>query len=198
MPYKINKIAGVDEVGRGCLAGPVFAAAVILHKNINTKNIIDSKKISFRKRLLLSRYIKKNSIYAIAKASVEEINKINILNASLLSMKRALKKLKKKPSLVYIDGPFAPKNLNVKYKTVIKGDEKIKCISAASILAKTSRDSFMIKLSKKHKKYNWNKNFGYGTSSHLKGLKKYGITKHHRKKFKPVHNILIHKTRETQ
>jgi len=195
--YRKNKIAGVDEVGRGCLAGPVFAAAVILHKKINTKNIKDSKKISFRKRLVISKYIKKNSIYAIAKANVEEINKINILNASLLSMKRALKKLKRKPTLVYIDGPFAPKNLNLKYKTVIKGDEKIKCISAASILAKSSRDLFMIKLSKKYKKYKWDKNFGYGTADHLKGLKKYGITKYHRKKFKPIHNMLIRKTRET-
>ena len=89
---KINKIAGVDEVGRGCLAGPVFAAVVILNKNINTKNIKDSKKIPFKKRILLSNYIKKNSIYAIGSASVNEINKINILNASLLSMKRALNK----------------------------------------------------------------------------------------------------------
>ena len=92
---KINKLAGGDEVGRGCLAGPVFAAAVILNNNINTKDIKDSKKINFRKRILLSEYIKKNSIYAIGSASVEEINKINILNASLLSMQRALKKLKK-------------------------------------------------------------------------------------------------------
>ena len=109
MPAKIKKIAGVDEVGRGCLAGPVFAAAVILNKNINTKNIIDSKKLSFKDRILLSQYIKKNSIYALGIASVEEINKINILNASLLSMKRALSKLKTKPSIAYIDGPFAPK-----------------------------------------------------------------------------------------
>ena len=195
--YRKKKIAGVDEVGRGSLAGPVFAAAVILYKNINTKNIKDSKKIPFKKRLLISKYIKKNSVYAIAKASVEEISKMNILNASLLSMRRALKKLKHKPSLVYIDGIFAPKNLNIKHKTVIKGDEKIKCISAASILAKVSRDLFMIKLSKKYNKYKWDKNFGYGTLEHLKGLKKYGITRHHRKKFKPIHNILMRKTRET-
>ena len=106
---KINKIAGVDEVGRGCLAGPVFAAAVILNKSINTKYIKDSKKISFKRRILLSEYIKKNSIHAVGTASVEEINKINILNASLLSMQRALDKLKLKPSIVYIDGLFAPK-----------------------------------------------------------------------------------------
>ena len=190
--------AGVDEVGRGCLAGPVFAAAVILNSTINTKDIKDSKKIHFKKRILLSEYIKKNSIYAIGSASVEEINKLNILNATLLSMKRALYKLKVKPSVAYIDGIFAPKNIKIKCKTFIKGDEKITSIAAASIIAKVSRDLFMIKLSKKYPKYCWHKNFGYGTKDHLIGLKKYGITKYHRKKFKPVHNILFHQTRETQ
>ena len=195
---KNNKIAGVDEVGRGCLAGPVFAAAVILNKNINTKEIKDSKKIPFKKRVLLANYIKKNSIYAIGSSNVEEIDKINILNASLLSMSRAIKKLKHKPSIVYIDGLFAPKNLKIKYKTFIKGDEKIISIAAASIVAKVERDLFMIKLGRKYPKYKWNKNFGYGTADHIKGLKKYGITKHHRKKFKPVYKMLMSKTRETQ
>ena len=195
--FKANKTAGVDEVGRGCLAGPVFAAAVILKNNINIKDIKDSKKISFKKRILLSKYIKKNSIYAVGSASVKEINKINILNASLLSMQRALKKLKHKPSIAYIDGLFAPKNVNMKCKTFIKGDEKITCIAAASIIAKATRDLFMIKLAKKYPKYSWDKNFGYGTIEHLRKLKKHGITKHHRKKFKPIHNILRHKTRET-
>jgi len=193
---KINKIAGVDEVGRGCLAGPVFAAAVILNNKINTKDIKDSKKISFNKRIELCEYIKKNSIYALGIATVEEINKINILNASLLSMKRALSKLRLKPTMAYIDGPFAP-NLNMKYKTFIKGDEKITCIAAASIIAKATRDLFMMKLAKKYPKYSWNKNFGYGTTEHLNGIRKYGITKHHRKNFKPIHNILFGSTRET-
>ncbi len=195
---KIKKKAGVDEVGRGCLAGPVFAAAVILNNNINTKNIRDSKKIPFKKRISLSKYIKKNSVYAVGSASVKEIDKINILNASLLSMKRALKKLKYKPHIAYIDGPFTPKNLNIKCKTFIKGDEKITCIAAASIVAKATRDLFMIKLAKKYPKYSWDRNFGYGTTDHLRGLKKYGITKHHRKKFNPIHKMLISKTRETQ
>ena len=196
--FKINKTAGVDEVGRGCLAGPVFSAAVILKNNINTKDIKDSKKIPFKKRILLSKYIKKNSTYAVGSASVEEINKINILNASLLSMQRALKKLKHKPTIAYIDGPFAPKNVKMKCKAFIKGDEKITCIAAASIIAKVTRDLFMIKLAKKYPKYGWDKNFGYGTSDHLCGLKKYGVTKHHRKKFKPIHKILMSKARETQ
>ena len=162
--FKKNKIAGVDEVGRGCLAGPVFAAAVILNEKINNKDIRDSKKVPFKKRILLFHYIKKNSIYAVGMASVNEINKINILNASLLSMQRALKKLKHKPSIAYIDGPFAPENVKMKCKTFIKGDEKITCIAAASIIAKVTRDLFMIKLSKKYPKYSWNKNFGYGTN----------------------------------
>ena len=195
--FKTNETAGVDEVGRGCLAGPVFAAAVILNKSINIKNIKDSKKIPFKKRILLSKYIKKNSIYAVGTASVKEINKINILNASLLSMQRALDKLKLKPSIVYIDGLFAPKGLKIKHKTFVKGDEKITCISAASIVAKATRDLFMIRLGQKFPKYKWNKNFGYGTTEHLNGIRKYGITKHHRKNFKPIHNILMSKTRET-
>ena len=196
--FKITKIAGVDEGGRGCLAGPVFAAAVILNNNVDIKGIKDSKKITFKKRVFLSNYIKKNSTYAIGSASVNEISKINILNASLLSMQRALKKLKHKPSIAYIDGPFAPKNVRIKCKTFIKGDEKIACIAAASIIAKVSRDLFMIKLAKKYPKYFWNKNFGYGTAKHLRRLKKYGVTKHHRKKFKPIYKILMRKTRETQ
>ena len=190
-------MAGVDEVGRGCLAGPVFAAAVILNDRINKKNIKDSKKIPFKKRISLFKYIKKNSIYAVGSASVEEINKMNILNASLLSMQRALNKLKIKPSVAFIDGLFTPKNVKMKCKTIIKGDEKVVCIAAASIVAKVTRDLFMIKLAQKYTKYNWHKNFGYGTKDHLIGLKKYGVTKHHRKKFKPVHNILMSATRET-
>ena len=195
--FKTNKTAGVEEVGRGCLAGQVFAAAVILNKGIIIRDIKDSKKIPFKKRILLSKYIKKNSIYAVGTASVKEINKINILNASLLSMQRALDKLKLKPSIVYIDGLFAPKGLKIKHKTFVKGDEKITCISAASIVAKATRDLFMIRLGQKFPKYKWNKNFGYGTTEHLNGIRKYGITKHHRKSFKPIHNILMSKTRET-
>ena len=195
--FKKNRIAGVDEVGRGCLAGPVFSAAVILNEKINKKDIKDSKKISFKKRILLSKYIKKNSIYAVGIATVDEIDRINILNASLLSMQRALAKLKHKPSIAYIDGLFIPKNVKIKCKAIVKGDEKITSIAAASIVAKVARDLFMIKLSKKFPKYKWDKNFGYGTSEHLHSLQKYGVTKHHRKKFMPVHNILMRSTRET-
>ena len=181
--------AGVDEVGRGCLAGPVVSAAVILKKGINLKLIKDSKKISFKKRGEISKHIKKNSYFAIGTASVEEILNLNILQASLLSMKRAIEKLAVKPSLTLIDGNIAPAGLK-NYKTIINGDEKIKVISAASIIAKVYRDRFMIRLSEKFSNYAWETNFGYGTKEHLDGLKKFGATAHHRKSFKPVHKIL--------
>ena len=181
--------AGVDEVGRGCLAGPVVSAAVVLKKSINLNLLKDSKKISFNKREEVSEHIKKNSYYALGIASVEEILNLNILQASLLSMKRAIEKLEIKPGLTLIDGNFAPKGLK-NYKTIINGDEKIKVISAASIIAKVYRDKFMIRLSKKFSNYAWDRNFGYGTKAHLEGLKKFGVTSHHRKGFKPIHKIL--------
>ena len=183
-------VAGVDEVGRGSLIGPVYAAAVIFKKNIKDKEIIDSKKIKKTKREIISKYIKKNSTWAIGSASLKEIEKINILNASLLAMERAVKKLKIKPNLILIDGNKSPKIKNYLIKTVIKGDQKIKEISAASIIAKVSRDKLMNKMSKKFKKYKWDLNAGYGTKDHIKAIKKYGITKFHRKTFKPVHKML--------
>jgi len=181
--------AGVDEVGRGCLAGPVVSAAVILKKGINLDFLKDSKKISFKKRQKISEHIKSNSIYAFGSATVDEIFDLNILQASLLSMKRALEKLTTKPDLTLIDGNFAPNGIK-NYKTIINGDEKIKVISAASIIAKVYRDNLMIKLAKEFSNYSWENNFGYGTRAHLAGLKKFGVTAHHRKSFKPVHNIL--------
>ena len=181
--------AGVDEVGRGCLAGPVVSAAVVLKKSINLNLLKDSKKISFNKREEVSEHIKKNSYYALGIASVEEILNLNILQASLLSMKRAIEKLEIKPGITLIDGNFAPRGLK-NYKTIINGDEKIKVISAASIIAKVYRDRFMIKLSKKFSNYAWDRNFGYGTKAHFEGLKKFGVTSHHRKGFKPIHKIL--------
>jgi ribonuclease HII len=182
-------IAGVDEVGRGSLIGAVYAAAVILNKSIEKKLLKDSKTLTKNKREELDEYIKKNSIWAIGQASSKEIEKINILQASLLAMKRAILKLEKKPSLVLIDGNKLPNLKNYRLEYVIKGDQKIPSISAASIIAKVARDKFMTKLSKQFTNYGWDKNSGYGTKEHLKAIKKFGITKYHRKTFSPICNF---------
>ena len=174
---KKKTIAGVDEVGRGCLAGPVVSAAVILKQGINFALLKDSKKISFNKREEISEHIKKYSFFSIGIATVEEILNLNILQASLLSMKRAIAHLTLKPDLTLIDGNIAPKGLK-NFQTIVNGDEKVKVISAASIVAKVYRDKLMIKLSEKFSNYAWERNFGYGTKAHLAGLKKFGITDH--------------------
>ena len=179
-------IAGVDEVGRGSLIGPVYAAAVILNKSVNLKILKDSKSISKEKREFLYNYIKKNSVWAIGKASRNEIDNINILQATLMAMKRAIKKLKKKPTLVLIDGNKLPKMNNYNLKAIVKGDQTIPSISAASIIAKVTRDKIITNLGKKYKEYKWDKNCGYGTKQHLKAIKNLGITIHHRKTFSPM------------
>ena len=150
---------------------------------------LGSDKDTFSK---LSKYIKNNSTWAIAKVSKNEIDKKNILQASLLAMKKAIQKLKKKPSLILVDGNKIPIMKNYKIKAIVKGDTKIPAISAASIIAKVARDNFIISLSKKNKGYSWDKNFGYGTKQHLKAIKELGITKHHRKSFSPVSTISRH------
>ena len=134
----------------------------------------------------MAKYIKKNSEWAIGKASIKEIEKINILNASLLAMERAIKNLKKKPALILIDGNKLPKIKNYKMRSIIEGDKKIPVISAASIIAKVARDKMIGNLAKKIKGYNWGQNFGYGTQEHLKAIKTLGVTSHHRKTFSPI------------
>ena len=182
-------IAGVDEVGRGSLIGPVYAAAVILNNKINKELLKDSKSLTKTEREILSNYIKKNSFWSVGKASVKEIEKKNILQASLLAMKRAIKKLKKKPSLVLIDGNKLPEIDNYNLKSIIRGDQKIPSISAASIIAKVTRDKIVTNLGKKFKGYYWDQNYGYGTKQHFKAIKKLGVTKHHRKTFSPMNKI---------
>ena len=182
-------IAGVDEVGRGSLIGPVYAAAVILNKSINKKLLKDSKSLKKSRREILSKYIKRNSIWAIGKASIKEIEKNNILNASLLAMKRAIKKLKKKPSLILVDGNKVPIIENYNLRSIIKGDQKIPSISAASIVAKVARDKMITKIGKKFKGYYWDQNYGYGTKQHLKAIKSLGITSQHRKTFSPINKM---------
>ena len=182
-------IAGIDEVGRGPLAGPVIAAAVILDRKNIPEGINDSKKIPKAKRILLAEKIKENSIYTYGAASEIEIDEINILQASLLAMKRASDRLSVVPKTTLIDGNFKP---DIKNNTIsiIKGDSKSVSIAAASILAKVYRDEIMLKYSKQFPEYGFQTNSGYGTKEHLSALKNYGITPIHRKSFKPVHNIL--------
>lgn len=177
--------AGCDEVGRGCLCGPVVAATVILDANFDQKLINDSKKLSFKTRLELDSYIKDNVIdFGIAELSPEFIDRHNILNASIHAMHRALDQLKTRPELILVDGnKFHPYNYTP-HQCVIKGDSKILSIAAASILAKNYRDQLMIQLHEEFPEYGWNKNMGYATKTHREALKKYGPTKYHRKSFR--------------
>ena len=182
-------IAGCDEVGRGPLAGDVVAAAVILGDRI-PEGLADSKKLSEKKRVHLFSEIQRYAVsFAIGRASVREIDELNILNASLLAMKRAVEAMSVKPDHVLVDGNKLP-TWEYSAEAVVGGDASVPAISAASILAKVTRDQLIKKMSKKYTGYSWDKNVGYGTKNHLSAIKKLGITKHHRKKFKPIHNIL--------
>ena len=176
---------GTDEAGRGCLSGPVTAAAVILNKNFKSKLITDSKKLSINQREEAKQIILKNCIaYAIFSVSNQKIDEINILNASILAMQKSINKLNHKVDFIIVDGnKFKPVN-NIEFKTIIKGDQKYLNIAAASILAKTYRDNYMEKIHKEYPEYNWGKNKGYPTKEHKLAIKKYGITKYHRKSFK--------------
>ncbi len=182
-------LAGVDEVGRGPLAGPVIAAAVILDKQNIPNGIKDSKKITKTKMSFIAEQIKKNSIFAFGSSSVKEIDKINILQASLLAMKRAIESLKKIPKIVLVDGIYAP-NIGLDILPIKGGDHKSISIAAASIIAKDHRDKLMLNYSKIYPDYRFEKNSGYGTKEHLLAIQKYGITPIHRKSFSPIHKIL--------
>ena len=180
-----NYLVGADEVGRGCLFGPVVAAAVILG-NYKNSELRDSKKLSEKKRTMLFRDIKNNAIkISIGEASVKEIDSLNIKEASLLAMKRAILGLKVKNIEVIVDGIDIPK-INYPCKAIIKADDKISEVMAASIIAKVHRDNLMLTLSKKYPDFSLEKNKGYPTKEHLNILKSLGPTKYHRKSFKPV------------
>ena len=177
--------AGCDEVGRGCLCGPVVAAAVILDDNFEQNLVNDSKKLNFKTRLELDDYIKNNvKDYAIAELSPAFIDQHNILNASIHAMHNALDKLTIRPELILVDGnKFHPYNF-IPHQCIIKGDSKVLSIAAASILAKNYRDQLMIQLHEEFPEYGWNKNMGYATKVHIEALKKYGPTKYHRQSFR--------------
>lgn len=176
--------AGCDEAGRGCLAGPVFAAAVILNPDEPVDGLDDSKKISERQRFKLREIILENALYyGVALVDNHEIDKINILNASILAMHRALDKLREKPAHILVDGNKFKLYKKIPHTTVVKGDGKYQSIAAASILAKTFRDEFMVNIHKEFPHYNWISNKGYPTADHIEALRKSGQTKYHRKTF---------------
>ena len=183
-------IAGVDEVGRGPLAGPVTAAAVILDPLNIPDNLNDSKVLSSKKREKLFEELKSSSICAVAHVSPEEIDKLNILQASLLAMVNAVTNLKVKPKHILIDGNKVPDRLVGRATAIVKGDRKVLSIAAASIIAKVTRDKLMHDLGSEFPVYGWAKNAGYPTKCHMNAIVKYGVTPHHRRSFKPVHNIL--------
>jgi len=186
-----SNIVGIDEVGRGPLAGPVIAAAVILPPSFDTTNINDSKKLSLSLRNKEYEKIINQAEYSIGVASIKEIEDFNILKASLLAMKRALAQLKiNKNYKILVDGPWSFDKENSNIIPKIKGDSIYPSIAAASIVAKVYRDNLMKKLSNDFPEYGWNTNFGYGTKKHISAINKHGITEHHRKSFAPIHKML--------
>lgn len=183
------QVAGTDEVGRGPLAGPVVAAAVILDPGAIPDGLNDSKKLSAKRRDTLFDLIRAASRHATAQASVEEIDQLNIYHASHLAMQRAVEALGPVDH-VLVDGNKVPAGLTAPATPLIKGDGRSLSIAAASILAKVTRDRIMIALGQQHPGFNWGKNMGYPTREHIRALEQHGVTQHHRKSFKPVHNIL--------
>ena len=184
------RIAGVDEVGRGPLAGPVTAAAVILDLGNIPKGLNDSKKLSPKKREAVEAEIFERATVSIAHASVEEIDSHNILRASHIAMERAVAALDPPPDYLLIDGNLIPKGLRISAEAVVKGDGKSLSIAAASIVAKLARDRIMVDLAQQFPGYGWEKNAGYPSKQHREALVDLGVTPHHRRSFKPVHKIL--------
>ena len=185
-----SNIVGVDEVGRGPIAGPVFAAAVVLDPNHIPMGLNDSKKLSAKKRNLILSEIMKHADVSVGSASEQEIEEMNILQASHLAMVRAIDGLKSVPGHILIDGNLIPSSLDIPATALIRGDASSVSIAAASIVAKVKRDLFMCDLGQHFPGYGWEKNAGYPTHQHLSALQDLGITPHHRRTFRPVRNML--------
>ena len=183
-------VAGVDEVGRGPLAGPVTAAAVILDSQSIPQGLNDSKKLTARRRAEIADDIWLMAQVAVAHASVSEIDELNILRASHLAMQRAIDELPQRPDHVLIDGNMIPRGLKISAETIVKGDARSLSIAAASIVAKVARDRIMCALAADFPGYGWDSNAGYPSKAHKMALQSLGVTPHHRRSFKPVHNIL--------
>ena len=185
--YKYSNETGTDEAGRGCLAGPVTAGAIILPKGFTNYILNDSKKLSESKRNLLRPIIEKEAVcFGVAHTYPKEIDKINILNASFLAMHKAIDQLSVTPKLIVVDGNRFNPYKHIPHKCIVKGDGKYMSIAAASVLAKTYRDAYMEKIDKEFPMYNWKKNKGYPTKEHREAIRKYGITKYHRKSFRQL------------
>lgn len=184
-------ICGVDEAGRGPLAGPVYAAAVILGPGFNTEGLRDSKKLSESKRYFLAEQIKKNALaWTVGICSADEIDELNIHQATLLAMQRAIKTLKIHTSIkIMVDGLFCPQ-VEFSCEAIVKGDDKVAEISAASIIAKTERDLKMIEIDKAYPAYQFKKHKGYPTKLHIEMIKSHGLCEHHRKSFSPIKEML--------
>lgn len=188
--YKLE--AGTDEAGRGCLAGPVVAAAVILPKDFNHPFLNDSKQLTEKQRFELKPFIESESLsFSVGFVWEKEIDEINILNASILAMHKSIQQLAVQPEFIIVDGNKFKKYQNIPHQTIIKGDGKYLSIAAASVLAKTYRDLYMKKIHNDFPTYNWKQNKGYPTKEHRSIIKEIGITKHHRKSFKLLPNQLI-------
>lgn len=176
---------GTDEAGRGCLAGPVTAAAVILPNNFKNNILTDSKQLSEKKRKLLKLIIEEQSVtFGVSHIMMNKIDRINILNASILAMQKSIKSLATKPQHIAVDGNRFKSFNNIPFSCIIKGDSKYLHIAAASVLAKTYRDAYMTQIHNEFPMYNWKKNKGYPTREHREAIKKFGITKYHRKSFR--------------
>ena len=188
--YFGGRVAGVDEVGRGPLAGPVMAAAVILNPDDIPEGLNDSKKLGAKARARLAEEIEARAIFGVGEASVAEIDEINILRASHLAMCRAVAALPEVPDHVLVDGNFVPTDMTLPATPLIKGDARSLSIAAASIVAKTRRDALMVDLAQQHPGYGWETNMGYPSKSHKAALQDLGVTPHHRRSFRPVYNIL--------
>ena len=185
------KICGIDEAGRGPLAGPVYAAAVILNPDNTICGLDDSKKISYKKLLLLNHEIKDKALdFNFSSSSVSEIDNINILNASLLAMLRAFNGLKVKPDLILVDGLYTPDIKSIDIKAIVRGDSLIPEISAASIIAKVERDRYMCELDLKYPQYNLKKHKGYPTKEHIGLLREHGVIDIYRRTFRPVKELI--------
>lgn len=182
--YKGKVEAGCDEAGRGCLAGSVYAAAVILPEDYQNELLNDSKQLTEKKRYQLREIIERDAVaWAVGVVTPEEIDKMNILNASILAMHRALDQLKVRPEAVIVDGNRFKKYKDLPHTTIVKGDGKYLSIAAASILAKTYRDDYMNRLAEEYPQYDWLSNKGYPTKKHREAIRQYGITPYHRKTF---------------